>query len=97
MTETILRLLVSGRVQGVGYRDFVRSEAEARGLTGWVRNRRDGAVEAVVRGARESVDELIAACWRGPPASRVADVQVECLEAADPDLPAVGFAIRPTA
>jgi acylphosphatase len=97
MSETILRLLVSGRVQGVGYRDFVRGEAEAHSLTGWVRNRRDGAVEAVVRGSRESVDELIAACWRGPPTSRVADVQVEMLSPADADLPARGFAIRATA
>lgn len=88
-----VRLVIAGRVQGVGYRDFVRREAEARNLTGWVRNRRDGTVEAVARGSSESVDELIAACWRGPPAGRVADVQIEEVEKREP---AAGFIIRPT-
>ena len=95
MTARTARLRVAGRVQGVGYRDFVRSEAEARGLKGWVRNRRDGTVEAMVSGASEVLDELIAACWRGPPASRVADIVIEPA-AADAELPAAGFAIRPT-
>lgn len=93
MIARTIRLRVAGRVQGVGYRDFVHGEAEARGLAGWVRNRRDGTVEAVVSGAAESIDEFIAACWRGPPSSRVADIQIE---PADADFPA-GFAIRPTA
>lgn len=94
MAKRTVRLHIAGRVQGVGYRDFVRTEAEARTLKGWVRNRRDGTVEALVSGAPESVDEFIAACWRGPPAARVADIQVESLD--DAELPA-GFAIRPTA
>jgi acylphosphatase len=96
MTARVIRLRIAGRVQGVGYRDFVRSEAEARGLIGWVRNRRDGTVEAMVSGVADAVDELIAACWRGPPGARVADIQIERAPA-DADLPALGFAIRPTA
>lgn len=87
------RLIITGRVQGVGFREFVRSEAEARTLAGWVRNRHDGAVEALVAGSDESVDEVIAACWRGPPASRVADIRVET--AGDADVPAE-FTVRPT-
>ncbi|HET9231656.1 MAG TPA: acylphosphatase [Vitreimonas sp.] len=96
MTARTIRLRVAGRVQGVGYRDFLRGEAESRGLVGWVRNRRDGTVEAIICGAAEGVDELIAACWRGPPASRVADIQVEA-SPKDADLPTTGFTIRPSA
>jgi len=69
---TIVRhVVVFGRVQGVGYRAFVAEEAERRGLAGWVRNRRDGTVEAVLSGPAERVADLIAACRRGPPAARV--------------------------
>jgi acylphosphatase len=93
MAKRIVRLIIAGRVQGVGYRDFVRSEAEARAMRGWVRNRRDGTVEAVVSG--DDVEDLIAACWRGPPGARVADIKVEPL--AEADLPPTGFAIHPTA
>ena len=96
MTPRIVRLRIAGRVQGVGYRDFVRNEAEARGLVGWVRNRRDGTVEAVVSGVAEVIDDLVAACWRGPPASRVADIQVEPAPADAEFAVAAGFAIRPT-
>jgi acylphosphatase len=71
-----VRLVVSGRVQGVSYRYWTVGEATARGLNGWVRNRRDGTVEALVSGPARSVDELIAACRQGPPAARVADVEV---------------------
>jgi acylphosphatase len=88
-----VRLVITGRVQGVGYRDFVRAEAQARNLAGWVRNRRDGSVEAIVNGAPESVEELIAACWRGPRASNVADVRTEALEAGETF---ASFTIYPT-
>lgn len=88
-----VRLVITGRVQGVGYRDFVRTEALARNLSGWVRNRRDGSVEAIVKGETESVEEMIAACWRGPRASKVIDVQIE---AADTGEPVTGFSIHPT-
>ncbi len=88
-----VRLQITGRVQGVGYRDFVRSEAQMRGLAGWVRNRRDGSVEALVGGPSESVEDLIAACWRGPPAARVAEVRAEAAEQAL----GPGFAVLATA
>ncbi|MDR3522972.1 MAG: acylphosphatase [Acetobacteraceae bacterium] len=60
------RLIISGRVQGVGYRAWLRAEAEARGLRGWVRNRLDGTVEALLAGTDESVGAMIVACHSGP-------------------------------
>ena len=66
------RVVVHGRVQGVFFRDTTRREAASRGLAGWVRNRPDGAVEAVFEGDAEAVDRLIELCRRGP---RGADVQ----------------------
>jgi acylphosphatase len=61
-----VRVLVEGRVQGVGFRAFVVEEAEARRLTGWVRNRYDGAVEAVFCGEAAAVEATVEACRRGP-------------------------------
>ena len=87
-----VRLRIEGRVQGVGYRMFVERNAVALGLGGWVRNRRDGGVEAVVSGAAAAVDELIARCHAGPPSSRVD--RVEVLAEGDPVAP--GFIVRPT-
>lgn len=71
-----VRLRIEGRVQGVGFRVFVEREATSLGLDGWVRNRRDGGVEAVVSGPAADVDTLIARCHDGPSASRVAMVRV---------------------
>lgn len=71
-----VRILVSGRVQGVGFRYFVAGEARARGLAGFVRNLPDGRVEVFAAGPAEQVDALLAACRRGPPRSRVAGVEV---------------------
>lgn len=71
----IRRVVIRGRVQGVGFRAFVEDEALQRGVEGWVRNRRDGSVEAVFAGPKEIVDELIAACRRGPPAGRVGAIE----------------------
>ncbi len=68
-------LRISGRVQGVGYRDALRREALRHGASGWVRNRSDGTVEAVVQGGRETVDAVIAWARRGPPAARVSAVE----------------------
>jgi len=68
-------LRIEGRVQGVGYRDALRSEALSRGLTGWVRNRRDGSVEAVLQGESASVDAVIAWARRGPPMASVGRVR----------------------
>jgi acylphosphatase len=62
---------VSGRVQGVGYRAALRDEAARRGVTGWVRNRADGSVEALVQGSGESLKRLIDWARRGPPGARV--------------------------
>jgi acylphosphatase len=71
------RLLISGRVQGVGYRASTDWAAkQIGGLTGWVRNLDDGRVEAVVEGLREKIEDLIAWARKGPPAARVSDVDV---------------------
>jgi acylphosphatase len=71
------RLRISGQVQGVGYRDAMQRQAERLRITGWVRNRLDGTVEALVQGPQEEVDRLVAWARRGPPAARVDHVQVE--------------------
>ena len=70
------RLLISGRVQGVGYRYATVNAAKRFGLTGWVRNLDDGRVEAVAEGPREKIEELIRWAHQGPPAARVSDVAV---------------------
>ena len=77
MSETIRHLTIRGRVQGVGYRYWFEQQARARGLEGWVRNRRDGSVEAVLAGPAEAVAELVAQFRRGPSSARVDAVQDE--------------------
>ncbi len=85
MTAPVVRhVAVRGRVQGVGFRAFVEDEARARGLAGWVRNRRDGSVEAVFSGPVEEVDAIIAALRLGPPAARVE--QVDARDAGEQEL-----------
>ncbi len=86
------RLKISGHVQGVGFRYYVHHHAQRLGLTGWVRNCRDGSVEAVVQGTHEAVAEMIAAARRGPRSSAVSGVDVS-----DIDGNYEGFEIRPTA
>ncbi|HEX2566528.1 MAG TPA: acylphosphatase [Burkholderiales bacterium] len=71
------QIRVNGRVQGVGYRDALRERARQLGVRGWVRNRRDGSVEALLQGSAESVEALIAWSRRGPPAARVSEVRIE--------------------
>lgn len=66
-----VHILVEGRVQGVGFRAWVAQEATGRGLSGWVRNRRTGAVEAVFRGSQSTVAGMVDDCRRGPLAARV--------------------------
>jgi acylphosphatase len=68
--------VVSGRVQGVFFRDTARRRAEAAGLTGWVRNRPDGAVEAVFEGDPDRVEEMVEFCRHGPSRAEVATVEV---------------------
>lgn len=67
-------LVITGKVQGVWYRESMRIEAERLGVTGWVRNRRDGSVEAVVQGGEEAVQAVIGWARRGPPAAEVESV-----------------------
>ncbi len=71
MSDLIQHMNVRGLVQGVGYRAFVADEAERRGLTGWVRNRRDGSVEAVLGGPAAAIGAMIEACRKGPWGARV--------------------------
>jgi acylphosphatase len=75
MSSTIRHVTFRGRVQGVGYRAWVEDQAIARDLEGWVRNRRDGSVEAVFAGSEHVVSEVIASCRRGPSSARVEAVQ----------------------
>jgi len=70
------RLVISGRVQGVGFRAFVHGQAEKLELDGFVRNRKDGTVEALAVGMAEKVEALIARCHEGPPSARVEAVEV---------------------
>ena len=69
--RVIRHMVVHGRVQGIGYRAFVEHEALRRGIEGWVRNRRDGSVEAVLAGDADAVAAMIEACRRGPYSARV--------------------------
>ena len=72
-----VRILVTGRVQGVGYRAWFQEEAQELELNGWVRNRLDGSVEALVQGDKHKIDDLVRACKHGPSLSRVDKVTVE--------------------
>ena len=81
MTARSVRLLIEGRVQGVGFRAFVAREARALGVAGFVRNLADGRVEAVARGEAEAVAALRKTCERGPPGSRV--TRVAAIDEAD--------------
>ncbi|MCK0210004.1 acylphosphatase [Starkeya koreensis] len=93
---TATRLVVSGRVQGVGYRVWFAREASRRGLKGWVRNRQDGSVEALVAAPAAALEELVLAARRGPPAAAVTDIQFDEGTLRDGEVPD-GFEVRPTA
>lgn len=92
------RLVIHGRVQGVGYRAAFAAEAERLGLVGWVRNRLDGTVEALVAGEAQAVEAITAWAWNGPPLARVEAVDTFDLNAeAVRQLAALsGFAVRAT-
>lgn len=77
MNAIIRRVVIRGRVQGVGYRAWVEHRAKRHGLQGWVRNRRDGSVEAVFEGTEDVVTNMVASCRRGPSSARVDDVAEE--------------------
>jgi len=97
---TVVRhISVRGRVQGVGFRAFVEHEALKRGLGGWVRNRRDGTVEAVFRGEAALVAAAVEACRRGPMSGRVDALDQRDGDAEDLKLlrPGEVFSVLPTA
>ena len=73
----INRLMIRGTVQKIGFRVWVEREALSLGLKGWVRNRRDGAVEVLAGGPPRAVAALIERCWKGPPLSKVESIEVE--------------------
>lgn len=77
--EARVTVIVNGRVQGVGFRYFVKDTAQSLGLTGWVRNRWDDTVEVLAEGDRHKLEQLLAALKRGPRAAVVEDVQIEWL------------------
>lgn len=89
------RLLIEGRVQGVGYRYALAERATALGLSGWVRNRSNGAVEASVHGQDEAIAAIIAWAHQGPPAARVSQVALQ--DEPEPAPCPAQFDIRPTA
>jgi len=93
MVPRTIHIRVEGRVQGVGYRAFVERHATAAHLTGWVRNRRDGSVEALLQGTADAVEDMLERCRSGPPGARVEKVEIigEGVGAYE------GFAVRPTA
>jgi acylphosphatase len=86
------RVVVHGRVQGVFFRDTVRRQAASRGVGGWVRNRPDGAVEAVFEGPAEAVESMVSFCSRGPRGAYVDDVEVS----SEPAEGLRGFEVLPT-
>ncbi len=85
-------LLIEGRVQGVGYRDWLVDTARRHGLDGWVRNRRDGRVEALLSGPEPAVAAVLLACRRGPPMARVESIEESFAD--PPDAP--GFHRMPS-
>ncbi len=87
-----VRLRIAGRVQGVGYRAWAIRMAVSLALDGWVRNRSDGSVEALVTGARDAVATMIEACRQGPAGACITGVEIS--EGADDG--SAGFTPRPT-
>ena len=88
-----VRAVITGNVQGVWFRAWTVQEASARKLDGWVRNRRDGRVEAVFAGPADVVDDMLKTCHRGPEAAHVSDVDVR----EEREAPQPGFRKLPTA
>jgi len=98
MSGAIRQVTIRGRVQGIGYRAWVEHQASRRHLEGWVRNRRDGSVEALFAGPAEAVSSLVALCRRGPASARVEAVEDESASSDGLDLRRAGerFSMLPT-
>jgi acylphosphatase len=98
MSGTIRQVTIRGRVQGVGYRYWVEQQATAHALEGWVRNRRDGSVEALFSGPENVVSNMVAACRRGPSSARVDAVDEHSANADALNLRRAGerFSVLPT-
>jgi acylphosphatase len=98
MSPARLLVTVRGRVQGVGFRAWVEHQATSARLEGWVRNRRDGSVEALLAGSARAVADVVALCRHGPPASRVTEVLTEPVGADQLNLRYQGerFSVLPT-
>jgi acylphosphatase len=91
--ERTVRVRIAGRVQGVGFRYWTEEAADELGLAGWVRNRRDGSVEALFSGPADNVTEMLRRCHTGPRPAQVSSIEI--LEVGG-DAP-IGFEMRPTA
>jgi acylphosphatase len=89
--EKSVKVIIQGRVQGVGYRDWAERQARALGLRGYVRNRRDGRVELVVAGSIENVERMLDLCRQGPRLAHVQDIEI-----ANSSWTGSGFEILPT-
>ena len=92
MERKAVRLVIAGRVQGVGYRWWAVGEAKRQGVDGWVRNRADGTVEALVIGPEDAIARFERACWRGPAGSQATAVTRSDAE----DDGSQGFSQKPT-
>ena len=82
-TQEHLSAQIMGRVQGVGFRNFTRTRAHRLGVTGWVRNERDGSVRLEAEGPREALDQLVEAVRQGPRMAQVEHVEVDWSDATD--------------
>jgi acylphosphatase len=91
MAASARRIVVHGRVQGVGFRDAAVQAAFTLGIQGWVRNRRDGSVEAFAQGDEAAVERFVQWCRRGPPLARITDISASD---ADPDASLRDFSSR---
>jgi acylphosphatase len=90
-----VHVTIRGRVQGVGFRTWTAHQGELRGLTGWVRNRADGSVEAVIAGPVDAVEFMLKACGQGPHGSRVDELEIHArTKGPPPPEESKGFAVR---
>ncbi len=87
-----IKVRISGQVQGVFFRVWVKEKADQLGVMGWVRNRLDGDVEGLFVGPKDAVDALVKVCWEGPRAAQVEEIKVEPAQGITP----ANFQIKPT-